>query len=113
MKAYRHGDVVLVEMNHDPRWKSDYKTSTETVLATGEMTGHSHRISPIVEGEELHVSRGTSRAFGRDAWFLTIPKGGAKVTHEEHNRIDLPKGDYIAFQQREQWRESSVRRVLD
>lgn len=112
IKAYRHGDVVLVQVQHDPRWSIKYRPEHDQILARGEMTDHTHRLATLDPEEELLVARGFSKLFG-ESWFLKVPTGGAKLTHEEHERIDLPKGDYVAFQQRESWEDQQVRRVYD
>lgn len=88
-KNYRHGDVLII-----PRTKARPAGGVkrkEPVLAYGEVTGHSHRMT---EGRvELHQ-------YDEKMHLRVLSKIGA-LTHEEHSRIDLPKGDYDVEIQRD------------
>jgi hypothetical protein len=76
---YRHGDVIIKKTN-----KIKGKKLNHLTLAEGEVTGHSHQIT---EGEaELYEHEGTL--------FLRVKSEKALLTHEEHEEIVLPKGDY-------------------
>lgn len=88
MKGYRQGDVAVITGGKIP---AGAKKLPHLVLAEGEVTGHAHRIT---EGEAgLYEKRGVM--------YLRVSSGEAALTHEEHGRIDLPKGDYIVRRQRE------------
>jgi len=83
---YRHGDVLITEVNGVGGKKLNHLT-----LAEGEVTGHSHRIK---DGKaELYEHGGTM--------FLRVKSKDAVLTHEEHKEITLPKGDYKINIQRE------------
>lgn len=83
---YRHGDVILQLVD---KIKGD--KLKHLVLAEGEVTGHAHRIT---EGKaELYQHEGTL--------FLRVMSEKAALTHEEHHKIELPKGDYEIKIQRE------------
>lgn len=83
---YRHGDVLISKVV-----EIKGKKLKHLVLAEGEVTGHAHRIT---EGEaELYQSNGVL--------FLKVISENAKLTHEEHKPIDLPKGNYEITIQRE------------
>lgn len=83
---YRHGDVLISEVK-----EIKGKKLKHLVLAEGEVTGHAHRIT---EGEaELYEHEGTL--------FLKVLSENAALTHEEHKRIELPKGNYEIKIQRE------------
>ena len=84
----RHGDVILKPTRED---LSLYTKKEGKVLAEGEVTGHAHRIT---EGQaELYERDGTL--------YMRVISPTAALTHEEHHRIDVPKGDYEIRIQRE------------
>ena len=73
------------------------------VLATGEATGHAHRVS----AEDAEVV-GTE-----DALELEAPTG-TPITHEEHKTVTLPPGTYVVSRQREcDPQTAETRRVSD
>ena len=59
------------------------------VLAEGELTGHSHRIDQCGVAE-LHEHGGVL--------YLRVLAAEAKVVHEEHGPITLPRGLYTVWQ---------------
>ncbi len=88
-RAYRQGDVILVCNAKIPEEK---RKLCHSVLAEGEVTGHKHQVT---EGDvELYedVVGGI---------YLKVFSLDAKITHEEHGLIKLPKGDYEVKIQRE------------
>lgn len=88
MEHIRHGDVLLTRVNEKDQ---DLKKLDHLVLAEGEVTGHAHRIS---EGKaELYEAS--------DSMVLVVRSESAALTHEEHNRIDVPEGIYEVKIQRE------------
>ena len=78
--------------------KQARKVRGELVLARGEVTGHAHR---IVEGQAFLYRLATG------ILYLRVLSEFAKLYHEEHEDILLPKGDYEVRRQRE-WDWSSV-----
>lgn len=100
MKIYRQGDVVI-KPSEIPVAKKD-KSKT---LAEGEVTGHAHRIS-----------KGRADIYKTLAGliFLKVLSDFATISHEEHEDINLPMGDYSVIIQREfDWYTEEVRRVAD
>tara|TARA_B100000315_G_scaffold255014_1_gene297310 strand:- start:718 stop:1038 length:321 start_codon:yes stop_codon:yes gene_type:complete len=88
-KAYRQGDVILI---CDAKIPEEKRKLCHSVLAEGEVTGHKHQVT---EGDvELYedVVGGI---------YLKVFSLDAKITHEEHGLIKLPKGDYEVRIQRE------------
>ena len=76
---YQQGDVILKKVNDIKGKKLNHLT-----LAEGEVTGHHHTIT---KGDaELYDENGTL--------FLKVNSKEAELTHQEHNTITLPKGDY-------------------
>jgi hypothetical protein len=87
MQPLRQGDVLLIPTSETVK---DTKLPHLT-LAEGEVTGHRHRIS---QGEaELYAHAGTL--------YLKVPSSTALLTHEEHQPIIIPKGDWMVRIQRE------------
>ena len=88
-RAYRQGDVLLISNAEIPEEK---RKLCHSVLAEGEVTGHKHQVTEgDVELYEDVVGNIYLKVFSLDA----------KITHEEHGLINLPKGDYEVQIQRE------------
>jgi hypothetical protein len=87
MQPLRQGDVLLIPASETVTGaKLPYLT-----LAEGEVTGHRHRIT---QGEaELYEHKGTL--------YLKVLSPTALLTHEEHQPIAIPKGDWMVRIQRE------------
>lgn len=75
----QQGDVVIIKVKEIQGKKLNHLT-----LAVGEKTGHSHTIT---EGDaELYEQEGTL--------FLKVNSDIATLTHQEHDTVTIPKGDY-------------------
>lgn len=75
----QQGDVLLVKVSEVRGKKLNHLT-----LAKGEATGHHHTIT---KGDaELYEHEGTM--------FLRVNSDTAELTHQEHNTITIPKGDW-------------------
>jgi hypothetical protein len=86
MKPLRQGDVILQATN-----STQGKKLSHLVLAEGEVTGHSHRISS-----------GEAELYERDSTlYLKVLSPTATLTHEEHKAIDIPQGTWMVKIQRE------------
>lgn len=87
MQPLRQGDVLLIPTS---KTVEDTKLPHLT-LAEGEVTGHRHRIS---QGEaELYAHAGTL--------YLKVRSPTALLTHEEHQPLSIPQGDWLVRIQRE------------
>lgn len=93
----RQGDVLLKKIDKKP--KAFFKERKDGVVAYGEVTGHSHKISNGIVMD--YIDRLIVEAFS-----------GAKITHEEHDAINLDEGVYEVIIQRE-YTAGDVKRVLD
>ncbi|MER6437580.1 MULTISPECIES: hypothetical protein [unclassified Streptomyces] len=107
---YRQGDVLMVSLAPEavPKGAADAPSEPRDgrgrlVLALGEVTGHAHA---VVGPGRLVREAGV---FG--PMLLHVPDG-ARVVHEEHAAISLPKGWYRVVRQRE-YVPGSVRIVAD
>lgn len=115
----RQGDVLLVPVSEIPSGLKSRKDK-KTILAYGEVSGHHHRFegdkvtSFYKEGDSMTMSGGTAlRGSRTDVEFISVPKGGADLVHEEHDTISVPAGDYRIVRQREFSVLEGVRRVAD
>lgn len=97
---YRQGDVLILAVDAVPAGLE--KEKGPVILAEGEATGHAHR----VKHRRAKMFRGTD-----GARYLRLPTP-ATVDHEEHDRIELPAGDYQIVRQRE-YSPEEIRNVAD
>lgn len=86
---WRHGDVLIRAVNAIP---ADAEQQATAVLMRGEITGHSHRIE-VPDTAEVWECGGVL--------FVKVVADTARVIHEEHKPITLPRGLYRVWQQRE------------
>jgi hypothetical protein len=102
---YRHGDVLIAKVNALPAGAQSVQSQQgKTVtLAYGEVTGHSHRIRQTNDAQLWQSG---------SEMFLEITGNSATLIHEEHKAIDLPKGFYRVWKQRE-YRPDAYVDVMD
>ncbi len=87
MQPLRQGDVILIPASETVKGNK----LAHLTLAEGEVTGHRHCIT---QGEaELYEQNGML--------YLKVLSPTALLTHEEHQAIAIPKGDWIVRIQRE------------
>ncbi len=96
-KLYRHGDVLIQEVEHLP---GGLEKLSHRILAHGEVTGHCHQARG-----EAELYRGGGELFLRAV-------GPVEIVHEEHRTIDLPSGFYRIWRQRE-YTPREIRLVRD
>ena len=102
-KVYRQGDVIIRAIDAKP--ESEMKLLPHLTLAEGEVTGHRHRIT-----------QGNAQLYqlAVGVMYLRVLSEFAKLYHEEHEEIDLPKGDYEVLIEREyDWAEGLEKKVVD
>jgi hypothetical protein len=139
MKAYRHGEMVLIPapQNLQEQWQDLYqqagqKMESPRVIAEGEITGHKHEFTggkvdakALSEDSAMAKSPRTSEYVSRrtllGALGIAVAAGpvvllkvaqAATLRHPEHNALQIPAGRYVAFAQRE-YDETMPRRVID
>jgi hypothetical protein len=97
---YRHGDVLIAPIDRIP---ADARPHPGAVVAHGEATGHSHRFEqpPAV----ALFRRG-------DQLFVEVLADSARIVHEEHHAIDVPRGTYRVWRQRE-YSPAEIRIISD
>lgn len=86
---YRHGDVLIKRIDRIPLGAQRREGS---ILAHGEVTGHSHRIQQA-EAVQLWSQN--------NELFLEVKEAIATLIHEEHRAIELTQGFYHVWKQRE------------
>lgn len=85
MQPLRQGDVILLPVQQSDGQKLSH------LIAEGEVTGHKHRIS---EGQaELSEKDATL--------YLRVLSEVALLSHEEHQVIAIPQGNWMVRIQRE------------
>jgi hypothetical protein len=94
---WRHGDVLIGSAKEIP---AGAQRKPGTVLAHGEITGHSHRFSDA-NAVKLWEHGGQL--------FVEVIADSATVVHEEHMPITLPRGSYRIWMQREYTPQAIVR----
>lgn len=97
---YRQGDVLLVPVDAPLQRDLTYVRRAKgqgIILAAGEATGHHHRVRERGAREFL----GTDITGTNGKRFLFVGPKGATITHEEHDTISVPPGEYEIVQQRE------------
>jgi hypothetical protein len=100
VEIYRHGDVLVGSVDQLPEGA---KKRDNVTLAYGESTGHSHRIADPK----------TAETFEHEGMlYLRVIEDSAQLIHEEHHTIELQRGIYRVWQQRE-YTPNAIRTVYD
>ena len=89
---YRHGDVLLQSV---PQQDAEFKPAKQITLALGEVTGHSHVVTPDLDNVTIAIAETA------EGTFLRVAGGTATLRHQEHHAINLPVGDFRIIIQRE------------
>ena len=101
----RQGDVNLVKVANLPTEVEEIKPDNgKTVLAYGEVTGHSHALSATKTRQFKDVKTGKE--------YLQVTEK-TKLFHEEHRNFDVEPGIYEKRIAREYQDQGMVRRVVD
>lgn len=98
---YRHGDVMIEEI---PKLPGGHKRSLpHRVLAHGEVTGHRHQIREAA-GSALYEMP--------THLLLEVTDDFVTLVHEEHKPIQLKRGIYKVWRQRE-YSPEEIRTIRD
>ncbi|MCI0456467.1 MAG: hypothetical protein L0Z62_05745 [Gemmataceae bacterium] len=97
---WRQGNIFLAPVSAIPKQASKRPGG---LLVEGELTGHSHRLERLSDGEVLQAN---------DRLYLRIAAPSARIVHQEHGPITLVRGDYLVWQQRE-YTPEAIRVVRD
>lgn len=105
-ELYRQGDVLIVPTQDVPaKTKPVARENGRAILAHGEVTGHAHAI--IDESAELVTAEGAA-----ELYLLVHGTEPVALTHDEHDTIMLPPGEYEIRRQRE-YSPEEIRNVAD
>ena len=101
---YRQGDVLIERVGKILSTAIRQPTLPRIVLAHGEATGHHHALEtsePVDWWKEEDKDDRNRRLAGLTGkLYFSLPTGGT-VTHQEHDSIVLPAGNYRVSRQRE------------
>ena len=86
---YRQGDIYIESVAAIPESAAERQNH---VLADGELTGHQHRITDFRSALVLE---------DRGQLYVNVVSEFADVVHEEHGTIQLERGLYRVWRQRE------------
>jgi len=110
-----NGNIVSLK-DRNTRWTQKKRT----VIAEGEVTGHAHAFNnnnnPDVSITLFKAERtwNTRMAGSQTPNYIRIEGGDAVLTHEEHNALSIPPGEYEISQVREfDYLRGETRRVVD
>jgi hypothetical protein len=93
LAMFRQGDVLVISVGSVPSGAQPLpRERGRVVVAYGEATGHAHAIGDSGAALLEHDA---------DRYLRVTATGGVHLTHEEHNTIVLPPGDYRVVRQRE------------
>ena len=101
---WRQGDVLIQRVEAVLPSARELK---RPVLASGDTTGHRHRIEDRRTARLLSVGEGRAMQL-----FLEVDADEASVVHPEHDTITLPRGVYRVWRQRE-FDDLGIRYVAD
>jgi len=87
MKMYRQGDVLFVERADRPIGQSFTRKSGE--ILEGEATGHIHRVA--------QECLATAEVYEVEGKLFVSSEEGISIVHEEHQKLELPPGNYEEF----------------
>lgn len=109
---FRQGDIFLEKIYFIPEWEPSTRTSIEgpdiensIILALGEATGHAHAIRNNIGKTVLMKDKNSEN------YFIMVLQE-SELTHEEHNKITLPIGNYRIIRQR-QYTPKKIIQVAD
>ena len=93
-KFYRHGDLLLKQVDKIPESATPMKTN---IIAEGEVTGHNHKLYGSHQVYGTHSSQN---------WRIIEPtyfqaKEDISLKHQEHSTLKISKGNYVIVHERE------------
>ena len=103
----RQGDLFFRSISKLPE-KANLKKKTDAILAYGEVTGHSHKLTTDISDCESYVDE------NGDIYIRSNKE--MNVGHDEHNTIILPSDEWICVTRQREYdvlSEERQRRVAD
>lgn len=107
MKLYEQGDVLCMSVDKIPTGTRE--VVSDGILASGEVTGHHHRLAPT------QTMPATMPTLFRVNGVLYIDASAPfRVTHEEHKTLDVPAGIYqVGIVQEYDYDTEESKKVVD
>jgi hypothetical protein len=99
----RQGDIFFKSVDAIPP-NNRLKKKTDNILAYGELTGHSHKIT------SPPISEMTSYVDVNGDIYVLSEKEDIKVIHDEHETITLPKGKWICISRQREYDPLAIER---
>ena len=93
-KLYRHGDLLLRQVDKIPVSATPMKTN---IIAEGEVTGHNHKLYGSYQVWGTHSSQ--NHRIIVPTYFQA--KEEISLKHQEHNTLKISKGNYVILHERE------------
>lgn len=93
---WRHGDVLVTDIGGVPDHAQPVSSG---VLAQGEVTGQSLRLAEPSSARLWQAG---------DTLFMQVVAPSARIIHEEHAPIELPRGFYLVWRQRKYTPKATV-----
>lgn len=98
---WRQGDILIQQVDAIPEHAT---VLPHLILAKSEATGHRHAVQP---------ARGIRLLSWASMLYLDVPTPRATIVHPEHRPIELPRGTYRVWRQREYGGAQPSRPVRD
>lgn len=108
LRPFRQGDVLLVPCSEIPAIaRKEAPAGERVVLAEGERTGHAHTMLAD------RVSYFREDGSGSGAYVHVAGPSPVDLTHEEHDTLAIPPGNYRVVQQRQYQPRAAPTAVAD
>ena len=92
-KLYRHGDLLLRQVDEIPVYAQQLSTN---IIAHGE-NGNTHKL----HGSHQVYGTHSSQNYRIIEQILFTAKQDVSLKHQEHNTLKISKGNYVIIQERE------------
>ena len=92
-KLYRHGDLLIKQIDHIPLSAKPLSTS---IIAEGEITGHNHK---LYGSHQVYGTHSQNPRIIEPTYFQA--KEDISLKHQEHNTLKISKGNYEVVHERE------------
>ena len=92
-KLYRHGDLLIKQIDHIPLIAKPLSTS---IIAEGEITGHNHK---LYGSHQVYGTNPKNPRIIEPTYFQA--KEEISLKHQEHATLKIKKGNYVIMHERE------------
>ena len=92
-KFYRHGDLLLRQIDEIPESCTPMKTN---IIAEGEVTGHNHK---LYGSHQVYGTHSENPRIIEPTYFQA--KEDISLKHQQHATLKISKGNYVIIHERE------------